>query len=526
MKRIGYILWSVSAILALASCEKKDFDYQFPAPSVAFTDGRNTKAGVPNGNVRLRLTVQAASELASLKVRQAVNNAAATDVASVTTFENDFTTDIIYPYVVPATAKPGDVIRVLLEATDKKGVKSTETVFTVNVVGALFVKSEITVNGNAVTQIAPPDGAATATINEDEFTFEAGKKYLLKATTQVEEGLTVNLAAGTEIYASTDGLPANPVIFQVPAGATIKANGTKESPVLLTSDKILKGTAPAPGDWQGLSVLGNAIATPTDNSGTLRYVRIEFGGKEPTGTTGSFLMNNVGSGTVVEYIQAFRSVGQGIRINGGTVRAKYLISTNSVESDIRLDDFSNTPYSGFIQYLILNNNATPRTAEHFELREADPTVANVTILGRNNVSGDEDGLRSRSTAIGYRIFNMIMAQIPDDAVRMELASPGANLESPKVIGHSHFFNIRDAIFRDQAANVFSQPVYNNVLNAPIAGIGGVSFVPDAEVASTYDPKARLNAWFGAATFAGAVRNAAADWTADGTWCKNSDGTIR
>ncbi|MCU0353458.1 MAG: hypothetical protein MUD08_06920 [Cytophagales bacterium] len=499
-------------VLLLGACERKDFDYVLPQPKVLFTDGRAARAGIPDGTVRANLTLQTAEEIQSLQIKQSINGAAATDLTPVTEFSNAVLNTFTYPYKVPATAKAGDVIKLTMEAVDKKGTRSAPVEFTVNVVGALFESKTISVNGQEVIEIAPPAGAATAIINQDEFTFEANKRYLLRAVTQVEEGLTVVMQAGTTLYASTDN-PAVVVMFSVPAGAFIRANGTDSLPVVMTSDKVLKGTAPAPGDWRGLSITGRARTAATDNSGTLRYVRVEYGGREEPApsvqSTGGILFTSVGSGTTVQYVQSYKSLGQGIRFNGGTVRCKYLIATDPGQEAFRFDDDNGSGFTGFGQFWIGNNTSVNRDAEEVGIRDgASPRLANVTVLGR--------GAIIRSTAGGYRIFNMMMAQIPDDGVRVELPGTGAGLNDDKVIGHSYLFDIRDQALRDNAP-VFSQEVYKNVIGTRIAGIGVNDYTPDgAGQTSEYDPKA-LNSWFDAAKFIGAIRdsNADSDWTAGG-----------
>ena len=523
MKQSAFLPVLLSGVLLLGACERKDFDYVLPQPKVSFTDGRNARAGIPSGTVRANLTLQTIEEIQSLQIKQSINGAAATDLTPVTEFGNAVLNSIVYPYPVPATAKAGDMIKLAIEVLDKKGNRSAPVEFTVNVVGALFESKTITVNGQEVIEMAPPAGAATAIINQDEFTFESNKKYLLRGVTQVEEGVTVVMQGGTTIYASTDN-PATVVMFSVPAGAFIRANGTAAQPVVMTSDKVLKSTTPVPGDWRGLTITGRARTAATDNSGTLRYVRIEYGGREEaapsTQSSGGILFTSVGSGTTVQYVQSYKSLGQGIRFNGGTVRCKYLIATDPGQEGFRFDDDNGSGFTGFGQFWISNNASVNRDAEEVGIRDgANPRLANVTVLGRGAVSGSDDGLRIRSTAGGYRIFNMIMAQIPDDGARIELPGTGAGLTDDKVIGHSYLFDIRDQALRDNGT-VFSQEVYKNIIGTRIAGIAVNDYTPDGSgQASDYDPKA-LNSWFDAAKFIGAIRdsNADSDWTAGG-WSK-------
>ena len=111
----------------------------------------------------------------------------------------------------------------------------------------------------------------------------------------------------------------------------------------------------APGDWGGLLIIGNGIinrAPPvltegpqgvtetysggtdnTDDSGTLRYVRIEFAGYDVSGGAGqelnSLSIYAVGSGTTLEYVQTLAGLDDGFEWWGGAVDGRYLVSYES-----------------------------------------------------------------------------------------------------------------------------------------------------------------------------------------------------
>ncbi|MBK7698308.1 MAG: hypothetical protein IPJ39_06080 [Saprospiraceae bacterium] len=127
-------------------------------------------------------------------------------------------------------------------------------------------------------------------------------------------------------------------------GAKIIAEGTSAKPIVFTSNQA-KGSRNY-GDWGGLVILGKATVNKTpatiegenistfggsddnDNSGILKYVRIEFGGiafetdKEINGLT----LGGVGKGTTIEYVQVSNNGDDGFEWFGGTVNAKHLIS--------------------------------------------------------------------------------------------------------------------------------------------------------------------------------------------------------
>ena len=95
-----------------------------------------------------------------------------------------------------------------------------------------------------------------------------------------------------------------------------------------------------------------AAPNNADNSGTLRYVRIEFAGYDVSGGAGqelnSLSMYAVGSGTTLEYVEALAGLDDSFEWWGGAVDGRYLVSYESGD-----DHFDWTEgYRGRIQFLI------------------------------------------------------------------------------------------------------------------------------------------------------------------------------
>ena len=197
------------------------------------------------------------------------------------------------------------------------------------------------------------------------------------ATLTIESGVTVFGGSGADYIV-------------VNRGSQIFSNGTKESPVVLTSEADVTDTQVNPenaiGEWGGLVILGRAPinrcrnaatpatiacdnvvegvtnpdavyggAEPTDNSGSLRYTLVKHSGFEVT--TGNELngitLAGVGSGTVVDYVQVHNSSDDGIEFFGGTVNGKHLVLTG--EDDDSLD--TDNGYNGSLQYIIVKQRA-------------------------------------------------------------------------------------------------------------------------------------------------------------------------
>lgn len=233
--------------------------------------------------------------------------------------------------------------------------------------------------------------------------------YNLTGSFIVRGGATLTIPAGTRIEA-TGGTSSYIAVAQ---DGLLYVNGTSTDPVVMTSGNTVQAT----GDWGGLVICGKAntnkggstgqTATSevgdltyggtedTDSSGVIRYLRVEYtgaafnGDKEFNGVS----LFGVGSGTVFEYIQAYKSGDDGIEFFGGTVNARYLIALHSEDDAIDFaDGYSGTLENVFIKDVAKagiegsnngdNGAATPTT---------NVTLKNFTIL-KGALAGSEHGM--------------------------------------------------------------------------------------------------------------------------------------
>ncbi|MGY3088317.1 hypothetical protein ACVWYF_001350 [Hymenobacter sp. UYAg731] len=188
--------------------------------------------------------------------------------------------------------------------------------------------------------------------------------YLLNGAVYVNSGVTLTIEPGTIIK----GDLTNQGALIVRQGGMLIADGTPTQPIVFTSNQ--PAGSRGPGDWGGVILVGRApanlpavtnveggvVATfggstanlPADNSGILRYVRIEFAGvafslnSEINGLT----LCGVGSGTTIDHVQVSASGDDSFEWFGGTVNAKYLISLGSTDDDFDTDN----GFSGRVQY--------------------------------------------------------------------------------------------------------------------------------------------------------------------------------
>jgi hypothetical protein len=202
-------------------------------------------------------------------------------------------------------------------------------------------------------------------------TWTAGNIYRLLGFRKVTSGATLTIEPGTRIEGDFNTVGSSLFVLR---GARIQAVGTAGDPIVFTSSQTV-GTR-QPGDWGGLIIVGNGTinrADPTtlegtgtnadnplinyaggnnnaDNSGELRYVRVEFAGFAPAENAelNSFTFAAVGSGTVLNYLQSLAGLDDSFEWFGGAVDGKYFASYESGDDHFDMSE----GYSGRLQYLI------------------------------------------------------------------------------------------------------------------------------------------------------------------------------
>lgn len=282
-------------------------------------------------------------------------------------------------------------------------------------------------------------------------TWSASKIYLLKGFVFVSNGATLTIEPGTIIK----GDKASKGTLVITRGSKINATGTVDKPIVFTS--ALAAGARSQGDWGGVILLGKApvnqgtdvkieggLVQPAgkdekayifyggtdaaDNSGTMKYVRIEFAGiaysvdNEINGLT----MGGVGNGTTLDYIQVYRSGDDAFEWFGGTVNAKHLLAIGTWDDDFDTD----FGYSGNVQFALAQRVATVADQSGSNGFESDndgngsnltpktsPVFSNVTILGPIRAAGGalnanyQNGAQIRRNS-SLSLFNSVISGFP------------------------------------------------------------------------------------------------------------------
>ena len=188
------------------------------------------------------------------------------------------------------------------------------------------------VNGTIVENYGTLEGSITSDI-----TLKSGNTYYLNGEYIVKDGATLDIESGVRIIAQYDDRVDFILIEQ---GGKINAQGTAESPIVMTSSKE------EPGAWGGIHICGKAHTNAeggkgsseiggatyggnddADNSGVLKYVRVEYTGyafdEEHEANGISFY--GVGNGTTIENCEAYKGSDDGFEFFGGSVNVKNMV---------------------------------------------------------------------------------------------------------------------------------------------------------------------------------------------------------
>lgn len=306
---------------------------------------------------------------------------------------------------------------------------------------ALFASAALTACNN--DDSTGPDGTTgAAVINADittNRTLSNDTVYTLSGFIKVTNGATLTIEPGTRIVGDFGNVGSSLFITR---GARIIANGTAAEPIVFSSSRPV-GTRQA-GDWGGLVIIGNATSnrsgtvvlegtgtgpsnpqqvysggtTDTDNSGTLRYVRVEFAGYATAtdAELNSFTFAAVGSGTTMEYLQVMNGLDDSFEWFGGTADAKYLVSYESGDDHFDMSE----GFRGRLQYLIAyqsklvipragagNSSSDPQGIENDGCAGAgcdlgqNSTPLNVPIVANFTLVGPGAGTDIDPTSGGY-----------------------------------------------------------------------------------------------------------------------------
>ena len=262
-------------------------------------------------------------------------------------------------------------------------------------------------NGNAVVL----EGGNISGRYSNDLTLKKGN-YTLTGSLQIEAPATLTIEPGTVI---TSEVSDNNIIYiLIEQGAKIIAEGTESEPITMTAEVHEAGA------WGGLHICGHAhtnagSATTSeiggaaygggndaDNSGVLKYVRIQYSGLalDEDHEANGLSLYGVGNGTRISHIHVIDGSDDGIEFFGGSVNIDHCIVENCTDDSYDWTEGWNGTAEYIVAYQSLNecdclmecdnnggnNDATP---------VAHPTIRYATFIGLDSVDGDNIGLRFR-----------------------------------------------------------------------------------------------------------------------------------
>jgi hypothetical protein len=377
--------------------------------------------------------------------------------------------------------------------------------------------------------------------------------WVLRGAVFIRQGATLNIQQGTTIIGESGSVGT----LIVERGGRLNALGTREQPIVFTSDQPVGSRAR--GDWGGLIINGRAPVNrpgglyvgegdtgisggndPNDNSGSLRYVRIEFAGVEfsPDNELNGIAFQAVGRGGSYEFLQVHMNRDDAFEWFGGTADIKRAVATNAAD-----DSFDWTfGWQGRAQFVIIHQRgddadrgieADNSEFNNNDLPRSNPQLYNFTFCGDSDtVEGGESSIAAtirRGTAFTLRNFLITGfktsgPQIVDAATLNEINS-GVSQMSNGVI-----WNIRNSStgvagipIHSSMAPFVSSGRFPNIVANQDAGLSGCSnhenpnFQPTSvatlaggQLAPAIPPN---DGFFEAVTYLGAVPPAPADdWT--------------
>ncbi len=275
--------------------------------------------------------------------------------------------------------------------------------------------------------------------------------YVLRGAVFVEDGGTLNIAAGTRVIGEAGSVGT----LIVKRGGRLNAIGTRTAPIVFTSDQ--PAGSRARGDWGGIILNGRAPVNleggegagegdtgvyggndPNDNSGSLRYVRVEFAGVEfsPDNELNGIAFQGIGRGGSYEFIQVHMNRDDGLEWFGGSADIKYAVVSNAAD-----DAFDWTfGWNGRAQFVALhqrgddadnaieadnnefNNNALPR---------ANPTIYNITMCGDPDRNEGAEGPRAANFRRGtaFTLRNFLVTGFKSTGLQISDASTSAQVDN-------------------------------------------------------------------------------------------------
>ena len=320
----------------------------------------------------------------------------------------------------------------------------------------------------------------------ENMTLTANTEYKLTSQLQVKAPAVLTIEEGVKITAADS---EDPIYILIEQGAKINAVGTVENPIVMTAENKtaggwgglhICGYAPT-NAGSGFSEIGNAAYggnDANDNSGVLKYIRLEYTGfaLDDEHESNGISFYGVGAGTQVSYVQTYVGADDGLEFFGGTVNVDHCVVVDCTDDSFDWTEGWSGTATNLVAYqtdascdcLIEADN----NGDNFDATPvAHPTLRNLYLVG-NGSSENKRGIRLR-------------------------AGTRANIDGAKVAGKPNPLTIETTQTDDALANgtsVLKNVQIAGVLKNDVTGgkylsanfLTGQGNAENAQIATTWD----------------------------------------
>lgn len=376
------------------------------------------------------------------------------------------------------------------------------------------IEEDVTVIGGGGTTDTTKENTILEGKISSNRTLKSTYIYKLRGFVYVTSGATLTIEPGTVIEGEKGTTTRGALV--ITRGCKIVADGTKDKPITFTSDQA----SPQRGDWGGIVVLGNATVNASynnlqgvgsveggvntveglglyggtnddDNSGVLRYVRVEYAGFAylPDNELNAITLAGVGRATTVDYVEVFKANDDAIECFGGTVNMKHTIFVSTLDDDFDTDN----GWNGKVQWGIVLRDSAIADVSKSESFESDNDANGSTLTPQTG------GVYSNITVIGPR------AAVSNVGNTLFLAGAQIRRNSSISIFNSVILGYPTGLLIDASKGT---PTDNNIAantllvkNTVIAGCAvPVAYSPSASSPTSFTAQAAID-WFNTTAFA-------------------------
>ena len=379
----------------------------------------------------------------------------------------------------------------------------------------------------------------------ENLTLTKDKEWLLRGGVFVGDDVSqtiLTIEPGTTIYGetSTQGM------LVIRRGSQIIADGTAVEPIVFTSSKEVGSRAR--GDWGGLIINGRAPVNgcdtapcesfgeggtgfyggsdESDNSGTLRYVRVQFAGRliSPDNELNGIAFQGVGSGTTVDYVQVHMNKDDGIEFFGGTVNVKHVLLTGIADDSMDWTD----GWRGNAQFIVAqqyddasdNGIEADNNAENNESSpRSSPVLSNITLIGSPSSDASDLGLLLRE-GTAASIHNAVVVGFNDACIDIDGTATFDQAASSQLAFQNSIVSCATDFKEETGDPVTVQSIFeaqgmgNQMIDPQLGSPYSVSapdYQPGAASPALTGGSTPNDSFFDSVTFIGGV-DPSADWT--------------